>query len=862
MSLQEYVRKRKFANTPEPKPASVNPAAKTQGRFYVQRHDATRLHYDFRLEIEGTLKSWAVPKGPSLVPLHKSLAMHVEDHPLDYGPFEGNIPKGNYGGGSVMLWDQGTFDLLGDASASEQIARGDLKFCLHGQKLNGDFALVLMKGRGKGNEWLLIKKRDEFSDPDFDVEALAVSVKTGRTQDEIAADLPPKKTKKARAISKKAPAAAPIPGAVNSALPGFFAPMAAYSADHPPEGAGWIYEVKWDGVRALCFIEGGSMTMLSRNGNSFDRQYPELSVVPHYVEAQTAILDGEIAVFDAKGRSDFGLIQPRIHQTDPNSISHLVRKTPVKLLVFDLLYWNGFDLRQCALADRKKLLKDIVKPGDRIQYSEHFEAKGQEMLEAARQTGLEGVIAKRADSKYESRRSRNWLKVKITGHQEFIICGYTHGERSTFSSLVLGLYENGKLVYVGNAGTGFNDQSLSLLSQKMAPLETDKCPFGRKPAMLRRTTWVEPQLVCEIKFSEWTKDNKLRAPVFLGLRDDKKPEECVREKLVNPDTIAPDEQAASEERTEEPLIPADVKEYSIQIDGQPLKFTNVKKIWYPKDGYTKRDLLNYYDAVAGLILPYLKDRPLSLKRYPNGIHEEFFFQKNTPETYPDWLRTEPIYSEHRGAPIRFVVCDNRATLLYLVNLGCIDQNPWMSRIGSLECPDYVLIDLDPQECDYEKIIEAARLVHEKLKAIGIEGFPKTTGGDGMHIFIPIDPRYSYDQVRSFAEILSSLVVSENPDLFTTPRSVSKRRKGRVYFDYLQISSGKTIAGPYVVRAYDGAPVATPLDWNEVEPGLRPDQFTIRNAMQRFEQKGDLFAPILTKKQRLEPALRKLAKLLK
>lgn len=888
MSLREYVRKRKFDQTPEPAPEAIEPAKASQGRFYIQRHDATRLHYDFRLEISGTLKSWAVPKGPSLVPLSKSLAMHVEDHPLDYGEFEGNIPKGNYGGGSVMLWDRGTFDQLGSGTADEQIARGDVKIRLHGEKIKGEFALVLMKGRGKGNEWLLIKKRDDFADENFDIEALAYSVKTGRTQEEIARDLEP--------VNRAAPAKssvtlqpASLPGARKAAMPQSMTPMAAFPATQPPPGSNWIYEIKWDGVRVLCFVEDGRLHMCSRKGNPYDRQYPELSVLPHQLAAQTAILDGEIAVLDENGRSSFELIQPRIHQTDPNSIAHLARKTPVKLFLFDLVYWNGYDLRNVPLLDRKRALAAILTPSDVIRLSEHFQVPGSEMLEAARQMGLEGVLAKVADSKYEETRSRRWLKLKIVNRQEFVICGYTHGERDTFSSLVLGVYEDGKLKWAGNVGTGFDDRSLRDLHKRMKEIETPKSPFAKIPAMLRKATWVQPQLVCECKFLEWTNDGKLRAPVYLGLRTDKKPEEVVRETVdrtqsdaepalkpgQSEDPAPPEKPAASgkpvpplkEEQIREaqagsPLVPPKVKEITVRIEGQPLKFTNLDKIWYPKEKITKREVLNYYDAVAQYLVPHLRDRPLSLKRYPNGIHEDFFFQKNIPESYPDWLRIEPIPSEHRGEPIRFVVADDRATLLYLSNLACIDQNPWMSRVQSLDNPDYVLIDLDPVECGFNKIVDAALLVKQVLDAVKIKGYPKTTGGDGMHVFIPIEPRYTYEQARSFAEIVSQLVLAEKPDLFTTPRSVEKRKKNRVYFDYMQIGFSKTISAPYVLRAYDGAPVATPLAWEEVKPGIAPRDYHLGNSVERFRETGDLFEPLLREPQKLEPALKQIASLLK
>ncbi|HET8548603.1 MAG TPA: non-homologous end-joining DNA ligase, partial [Bryobacteraceae bacterium] len=629
MSLTEYKRKRDFSKTPEPQPKTPPPKKRPEPcRFFVQRHDATRLHYDLRLEIDGTLKSWAVPKGPSLDPGKKNLAMHVEDHPLEYGPFEGNIPAGNYGAGSVMLWDYGAVEYLYDMSAHDQYKRGEIKFRLDGQKIKGEYVIVQMKGRGKGNEWLLIKKKDEHAVPGWDPEEHAYSVKTSRTQEEIAADLPPRKqTRSATRGRGKAPKQkksktgsdpGDLPGAKTAPLPGFFPPMLASLAARLPPPDKWIYEIKWDGVRALCYIDAGRMRMYSRNGNSFDRQYPELSLAPRSIHAETAILDGEIAVLDQQGRSRFELIQPRIHQTDPNAAAHLARKTPAKLFVFDLLYCDGYDLRDVPLFERRKLLADIVEPGDRIRVSEQFRAKPEEMVQAARQAGIEGVIAKCFDSKYESRRSRNWLKIKVVGQQEFIICGFTHGERAYFSSLVLGLYEGGHLVYVGNVGTGFNDRNLPVIWGKLEPRITAKCPFRSVPSMLRQATWVKPELVCECKFAEWTRDGKLRAPVFLGLRTDKPPNEVVRE---TPDTTPAEERPAPAE-----LIPKGAKEITATIDGHALKFTNVQKVMFPRDKVTKGDILNYYNAVSELIIPHLADRPLSLKRYPNGIDEEFFFQ--------------------------------------------------------------------------------------------------------------------------------------------------------------------------------------------------------------------------------------------
>ncbi len=640
-------------------------------------------------------------------------------------------------------------------------------------------------------------------------------------------------------------------GAAPAAMPKAITPMSATLANKPPKGDDWVFEIKWDGIRALCFIESGELRIQSRSGNRCERQYPELNVLPHHVSATEAIVDAEIAVLDERGASSFALIQPRISNQDANAIAHMARKTPVTLFAFDLLYVNGYDLRKASLIDRKNLLASILKTDSTIRLSDHFATDGEQMLEAARQQGLEGLIAKCTTSAYESRRSRNWLKLKLVSQQEFVICGYTEGERDYFGALVLGLFENGRLVWVGNVGTGFDNKMLASIHERIERLAMSKSPFPDEPKVGARVRWVRPETVCEIKFSNWTRDGRLRAPVFLGLRLDIDAKDCFREEALDTPECEPEPA-----KTKAALLPGNGSEVSLTIDGRKLKFTNLNKVYYPGDGYTKRDLLNYYDSVADLLLPHLKDRPLSLKRYPGGITEDFFFQKDSPASFATWMRIEVIDAT------RYALAEDRASLLYLTNLGCIDQNPWMSRAGSLENPDFILIDLDPHGCEYERIVEAAQLVRKKLDALGLEGYPKTTGGDGMHIYVPVQPVYTYDQTKTFAEVLARMVAAERPDLFTTPRSVARREHGKVYFDYLQNGEGKTIASPYVVRAYAGAPVATPLAWREVCPGLLPTQFTIKNVLSRFERTGDLFEAVLSKPQTLEEPMRKLEKLVR
>lgn len=622
-------------------------------------------------------------------------------------------------------------------------------------------------------------------------------------------------------------------------------PMLAALAKQPPKGEHWWYEIKWDGVRALCFIDNGKLRMETRNRNRCDQQYPELAILPRQVQAKTAILDGEIAVLDEEGRSRFELIQPRI-TTNARAVPALVKSNPVTLFLFDILYADGYDLRAVALDERKELLKRLVTPEEPIRISEHFEAGADDVLEAARRMQLEGVIAKDRRSHYEGKRTSKWLKLKVVNEDEFVIAGFTEGEREHFGALILAAYNDGKLRHVGQCGTGFDQKAMRALMKRFEPLIIEKCPITPKPK-LKGATWLKPELVCQARFQEQTSDGMLRQAVYMGLRNDKPAEEVIEHKAVEPIESNAD-------------FPLKGKEAAIELNGNTLKLTNLDKVYFPTDGFTKRDLLNFYHDVSPWLLPHLENRPLSLKRYPNGIHDKYFFHKNMVDNVPEWLQRVPVQEEENGKTIHYALANNEASLLYLVNLGCIDHNPFISRIDSLDHPDWALIDLDPVECPYDMIVEAALVVHRILKKIGLDGYAKTTGGDGMHIYIPLEPRYSFDQVRSFAELLSQLAESEASSLFTTPRSVQKRKKGRVYFDWQQIGSGKTIAAPYVVRAHDGAPVATPLEWKEVKKGLDPHQFTIRNSVKRFDRLGDIFRPVLEGGQRIEPALAKIQEL--
>jgi bifunctional non-homologous end joining protein LigD len=787
--------------------------------------------------MDGVLKSWALPHGPTLDPEQKRLAVLVEDHPLDYGSFEGTIPAGNYGAGKVILWDRGTYEILGDKSRAEQWKAGDLKVRFHGQKLLGDFALV-RTNRSGGKDWLLIKKKDFAVRPGWNPEDDIRSVLQGP------ADL------------------SAIEGTVKAAMPSKIEPMLAtlVPLSAIPSGSDWLFEVKWDGYRAICFIKDGAVRMVSRRGNVMDKQFPEVAeAMGKSIRAESAVLDGEVVALDENGVPSFQLLQNRtgIHRSAKGGKPHALN-----FFAFDLLYLDGYDLRGAALIDRRQLLQSIVLPDPVVRYSDHFVGKGSELLDAVREKGLEGILAKRATSKYESRRSPEWMKFKVTSQQDFVICGYILGEREPFGSLVLGYYKDKKLVYAGNVGSGFTQASLKSVYEAIKPLITKKPVLSDVPKEIGEVTWVEPKLVCVVKFTSWTDDERLRAPVFQGLRMDASPEDTVRETAESPTKTAAGAKPVADSKPragDAPLLPADATALTLTIQGRSLKFTNLKKIFYPADGYTKRDVINFYAAVADLLVPHLQDRPLSLKRYPDGIEKEFFFQKAVAASFPEWLHTEEIPTGEKTST-RMVIADDKAALLYLANLGCIDQNPWMSRLGSLDSPDFALIDLDPHHCGYDRIVEAAQLVREKLDLIGLKGYPKTTGGDGMHIYVPLETLYSYEHTRTFAQVLASWVAAERPDLFTTPRTVAAREKGKVYFDWMQNREGSTISAPYVLRAYPGAPVATPLAWEEVRPGLKPQQFHIGNVLRRFERTGDLFAGVLNKPQPIEKALEKLTAL--
>ena len=846
-NLKKYFEKRNFAQTPEPTGAQRRKPGSDRLRFVIQKHHASHLHYDFRLEAGGTLKSWAVPKGPSLNPADKRLAMHVEDHPLDYFDFEGVIPKGNYGAGSVIVWDAGTYALVEGTDPVAQIAKGSLKFRLKGKKLQGIFALVKIRGReDENNTWLLIKDNDESADRAYDVNDHPTSIKSGRTVDDVAENprakkwtsSKPAKAAGDRAARKKSAAAAAQP------LPKIVSPMLATLVDEPFDNDDWLFELKWDGFRALCTIDkDGVVSASSRNGKDMLAHFPELADLGAAVASRPAIIDGEVVSLDAQGRASFQQLQQRANRLRPTA--KLLTDIPISFVAFDVLYADGRDLTGEPLAERKEILERILSVDGSVMFSKHVERNGKQLYEFAQQHGLEGIIGKRRDSTYVGRRSRDWVKIKAQAQQEFAVIGYTEprGSRKGFGALLLGYYEGSDLKYAGHVGTGFDAKTIAKIKAQLDAIEVKRSPLALKIPTNTPAHWVKPALVAQVRFTEWTNEGQLRHPAFLGLRDDVEVKMTRRERPVDADAVA---SAPGGERN--------------------LKFSNLDKVLWPGDGYTKGDLIAYYRSVAPWIVPHLKDRPLTLERYPNGIDQGSFFEKNAPRGLPEWVQTVKVPSEGKRDFINFVVCNDEPTLLYLANLAALVLHVWTSRVGSLDKPDFVLFDLDPWAgCTIKTLAEVALGLRDTLREIGLEPIVKTTGGSGLHVVVPLEPRYEYEPVKHFAELIARRLKETMPDRITLERMTKKRPAGTVYFDYVQVGKGKTLVAPYVVRPRAGAPVSMPLAWDEVEALARKrakdtasvlGQWTIANVPALLKNHGDPWRAEAWHEQRLEPALKK------
>ncbi len=793
MALDDYIKKRKFNNTPEPKGELEENNA---GRFVIQRHQATRLHYDLRLEMEGVLKSWAVPKGPSMNPQDKRLAIMTEDHPVKYLTFHGIIPKGNYGAGVMNIWDEGTFEVLESDVGTDpikQLKKGDLKIKFFGKKIKGTFALVHTNRGEEKNQWLLIKKKDSFAtDLEYDAEIFSSITKVTK------------------------------PGKLKSLNPNeFIKPMLASPAKKIFKDPDWIFELKWDGYRVQANINDGEVTLYSRNGILYTSKFApitkELEGIPH-----DCIMDGEVVIVDKEGKSDFQKLQ---------KYDTVKTKGQLRYYVFDLLHLNGMDTISLPLLERKSLLPEILGDLNNVIYCDHIEAMGPTLYKRAIDAGMEGVIAKKADSKYApGYRSENWLKIKSTNTEDAIICGYTDSDSGGFfRSLILGMYQEETLTYVGNCGSGFSASEQKSLFKKLQILETEKNPFGKTIALKgRKPNWVEPKLVCEVKFSEWTKSGVMRHPTYKGLRNDKDVEEI---------TPQPEKKPAANTNKN--------SSSQLEVDGISVPLSNLEKVYWPESGYTKYDLIDYYLHISEVILPYLKDRPQNLHRHPNGISKPSFFQKDN-ESLPDWVETIKIYSESSKKEIEYLICQNEATLLYMANLGCIEINPWNSTIHNLENPTFTVIDIDPTEKNtFEEVIEVALAAKEVLDSAKIKSFPKTSGSKGIHIYIPLGGKYGYEEARDFTKLLCYYVRERLPKLTSMERAV-KSRKGKIYLDFLQNRRAQTLAAPYCARPKPGATVSAPLSWKEVKPGLQLLDFTIKTMPKRLAQTGDWFKPVLGK----------------
>ncbi len=895
MRLDKYNRKRDFSKTAEPK-AGIS-KDKNKLAFVVQKHDASRLHYDFRLEMDGVLKSWAVPKGPALDPKLKRLAMMVEDHPFDYRNFEGLIPKGEYGGGTVIVWDQGWYETIEPIKGKKaqekyllsELKKGSVKMRLHGEKLNGEFALVRTNGMGE-NSWLLIKHDDEFASKK-DVTKLAKSILSGKTievmeksgdkvwrddrEQKVAAKQPkvkPTVSNEAAAsevsvASTKLDVAKILKSAPKAAIPKGIKPMLATLVDKPFDDADWQYEVKWDGYRALAFVNKGKVDLLSRNNKSFnDKFYPIYNILKSW--KINAVIDGEILVLNDKGIANFGALQNWRSEADGELVFY----------AFDILWYEGKKLTDLTLTERQAILNEVIPTDDdRIRLSNVFDASGIDFFAAAEKMGLEGIMAKRKSSNYViNNRSKDWLKIKVSKRQEVIIAGFTRNADTSklFSSLILAIWENKELTYVGKVGTGFSDTDQKKMMKEFEPYITKDSPFKITPNINKlsrfqhkqlnaKATWMKPELVCEVSFSEITDDGVFRHPSFKGMRSDKNAKEVVREKAVDVekivDEVETNNQHTSAIRPPKIAIPKTLlnpkDETQVRkVNGKELKFTNLSKLYWPEDKVTKREMFNYYYQVADFILPYLKDRPQSLNRFPGGIHGKSFYQKDVKGKAPDWAKTFP-YSTGDGEEKEYLVGDDVATLLWMASLGCIEINPWFSRVKSPDYPDYCVIDLDPDKHHFDKVIEAANIVKKVLDSIEVPCYAKTSGSTGIHIYIPLGAKYDYDQSQLFARIIVSIVHKQIPKFTSLERMVSAR-KGKMYLDFLQNRPGATIAGPYSLRPKPGATVSMPLEWDEVKPGLKMKDFTIFNAIDRLKAKGDIFKGVLGKGIDLETAILK------
>lgn len=835
-SLEEYRRKRRFDRTAEP---AGSPRRRRRGalRFVVQKHAARREHYDLRLEIGDVLKSWAVPKGPSDDPNDKRLAIETEDHPLEYGEFEGVIPEGEYGAGAVLIWDQGTYEPEEDPA--EGYRQGKISVQFHGQRMQGSWALVRLQGQEK--HWLLIKHRDAQArrGKAAPLTQQDTSVVSGRTLEEIAGR---PQARRGKPVRRSAPGDDPplaaLAGVKQAALPAFIEPQLATLEARAPTGQQWQHEMKFDGYRMLCRIDGGKVRFLSRRGQDWTRRFAPLADAAQKLPCRQALLDGEVVVLTAQGTSSFQALQNLLRQ--PQGLGNLL------YYAFDLLYLDGYDLRGAPLAQRGEVLQDLLAAATgRIRYSEALVGDGPTVFEQACRLGLEGIVSKRRDRPYRSGRHRDWLKVKCLHSQEFLIGGYTRpeGSRQGFGALLLGYYDRQRrLHYAGRVGTGFSEATLADLRRRLDELRTEEPPFARFPKSETRrgVTWVQPRLVAQVQFTQWTHDGRLRHPTFLALREDKLPEEVVRE---GPGAA--------------PAAAADVPAFASAQDVQELagvRLTSAHRVMDPVQGVTKLGLANYYAQVAEWMLPHLVDRPLALVRCPEGRHEDCFYQKRAPAGLPAAVRRVEVAVGRRREEHLYV--DDLAGVLTLVQFGVLEFHVWGSRVDRPEYPDRLVFDLDPDPAvAWPRVVQSALDLREFLRQLGLESFARLTGGKGIHVVVPIMRRHDWGDVKPLCRQMVVRFAQSDPPRYVV-KATRSARQGRIYLDYLRNAAGATAIAAYSTRARPGAPVAVPVSWDELPQMPSADVFNVDRLPRRLAQlKADPWRAMGEVRQSLSKSLR-------
>ena len=828
-SLDTYRQKRDPARTPEPFAAPrPSPSAAGAQRFVVQQHAARRLHWDLRLEIDGVLVSWAVPRGPAVDPKEKRLAVQTEDHPLEYADFEGLIPAGNYGAGAMIVWDAGSYRSVDGHPPGDGLRAGKLDLELRGHKLRGRWALVRTKG-SEGKDWLLFKKADGYRSSAEPVDAQPGSVLSGLTVTELRDGVRRDAVLESMAQQAEAP---------RRALPArALSPMLAETADEPFSRPGWIFELKYDGIRVLIVRDDDRPPrLLARSGRDVTESFPEIAAAAAHLPAQRFVVDGELIALDERGSGSFERLQQRLGLTNKWSVARAAAEVPVQVYGFDLLAAAGYDLRGLPLTARKAMLRQLLPAQGVIRYADHIEEHGALFFEEACQHGVEGMLAKRADSPYASgRRSRDWVKIKAPKTADLAVVGFVPGKgaRAALGALMLAWRGDGELVYAGNVGSGLSDKSVAALLPQLRAAARPTPAFVSIEPLARQAVFVEPTLVAEVRFTEATERGLLRQPVFRRLRDDKRAEEA--------DVLPAARSAFSVQRfalAEAPPAAEDVdRTPNAERSAERFLPTNPTKLFWPADGYTKGDLLAYYGAIWPAIAPYLRDRPVVLTRYPDGIEGKSFFQKNAPDFVPEWVPTCRIEDTE------YFLCNEREALLYVINLGCIPLHVWSARQQTIEHPDWAILDLDPKDAPFSDVLAVAKRIHALLAPLDVPHYIKTSGQDGLHVLIPLGGRLTHDEAKSFSEVLARLVVADLPDIATIVRPLG-RRAGKVYVDFLQNGFGKTIVAPFSVRPRAGAPVSTPLAWSEVTARLDPARFTIRTVPKRLRSGRDPMRDVL------------------